>query len=126
MKVELTICATCKFSALSAFDEKGQTGGEVLMDEVKRLAADRHSGVKLKTHECLWACNRSCTALIRQAGKTGYLAGGFTPDADAASALLDWADELDASIDGEVDFHRWPEGMKGHFMARLPDLGRDK
>ncbi len=49
-----------------------------------------------------------------------YLAGGFKPDREAAEAILAWFDLHGQSERGEVPFRAWPNGMRGHFIARLP------
>ena len=43
----------------------------------------------------------------------------------AAEAIVDWFDLHGASEDGWVSFRQWPDGMRGHFIARMPpDIAR--
>ena len=44
------------------------------------------------------------------------------PTAEAAEAIVDFARRYAASPDGAVPYRDWPEGMKGHFIARLPTV----
>lgn len=117
MTMTLTICRTCSHASNRAFDDAGRTGGEVLFSHAARLA---HSGVEVKGHDCLWACAHSCTALVRGKGRTGYLIGRLAPTEQDAAALLDWCEAVSRSAAGEVDYQDWPEGIKGHFIARIP------
>jgi predicted metal-binding protein len=116
----LTICTTCKFSPTEGFDEQGRTGGELLHEAVAHRLRNRGGGVRLVGQECLWACRFSCTAIVQAPGRMGYLAGRFEPGAEAAAALAAWCEVYDRSATGEVPFDQWPEGMKGHFIARMP------
>ena len=70
---------------------------------------------------CLWACAHACAVHIRAPGKTGYIAGRFEPGRDAAEAILDFAAAHARSDDGAVPYRQWPEGIKGNFIARIPD-----
>jgi len=120
LPVRLTICSTCAFSKMSAFDDEGNTGGQLLSRAIKERAATHEAEVEIVDHACLWACTKPSNVLIEQNGKTGYLAGGFKPGPEAADAILDWCAAYDRSVDGEVDFADWPHGMLGRFIARIP------
>lgn len=120
MTQKLTVCTTCKFSAETAFDKNGKTGGETLKECLDLLAERRNQKIEIKGHECLWACKHSCTILLEDQTRTGYLAGNFKPDEESAEAILDWCAAHAKSEDGSVPFIEWPQGMRGHFIARLP------
>jgi len=124
MTTELTVCVVCKYSPDSAFDARGRTGGELLLAAIKMAVGNRGLDVELIAQECLWACRHSCSVLVQSAGRTGYLAGRFEPDAAAAEAILDWCQAYGES-GGQVPFEHWPEGMKGHFIARIPARTED-
>ena len=83
-------------------------------------AAERAPELQVEEQACLWACRSHCTVYLAQGGKPAYLAGTFTPTAEAAEAIVDFARRYAASPDGAVPYRDWPEGMKGHFIARLP------
>jgi predicted metal-binding protein len=72
---------------------------------------------------CLFACADHCTIHLRAPGKVSYVMGRFTPDADAARAILDYAVQYADSEHGRVPFKQWPEGVKGHFITRSPPEG---
>ena len=126
MGVTLTICTTCKFAPDRPFDPLGRTGGRLLAEAVEAAAGNRAAPPDIVRQECLWACARSCAILIEGDGGTGYVAGGFEPNAAAADAILDWISAYAESDDGSVRYARWPAGMKGHFIARIPARGGDR
>jgi predicted metal-binding protein len=123
MPVEIIVCTTCKYGPDAAFDARGRTGGEILAEAVAAAAGNRSDAIRVIRHECLWACRNSCAVLIQSPGKTGYLAGRFEADAEAAASIVDWAQAYGQSADGTVPYAVWPEGMKGHFIARIPTSG---
>lgn len=123
MSVAITVCITCKFAPDRPFSEAGRTGGALLADAVETEARNRSNAPRIVRHACLWACSQSCAILIESGNKTGYLAGRFEPTEEAARAILDWATAYGESEAGEVRYARWPEGIKGHFIARIPTGG---
>ena len=91
-----------------------------LREKIEEIQTSRKTGRKVVGHECLWACKHSCTIMLQDENKTGYLAGYFEPTDDAAEAIVDWCDAHEKSDDGAVPFAEWPQGMRGHFIARIP------
>jgi predicted metal-binding protein len=116
MCVVLTVCSTCRLAGSAA----AAPDGERLALELEAAARDRSNAPRIVRHSCLWACGDACTVLIESRSRTGYLAGGFAPGEDSARALLDWSEVYGGTTDGQVAYELWPEGMKGHFIARLP------
>ncbi|AVX05647.1 hypothetical protein MXMO3_03141 [Maritalea myrionectae] len=122
----LFICSTCKFSSTSAFNDKGETGGELLANLVEAERDNRQMELKIVRHPCLWSCKQSCAIQLQDDEKIGYHAGGFTPDQPTAEAIIDWAAAHQRTPDGEVPFAEWPRAMMGHFIARLPTMKKEK
>jgi predicted metal-binding protein len=120
MDVNITVCSTCKFAEGEAFGPDRRTGGAQLAAALEAAVSNRADGPRIVRHECLWACADSCAILIRASGRTGYLAGRFMPTVEAAAAILDWTAAYAESTDGSVRYRQWPDGMKGHFIARIP------
>ncbi len=81
-------------------------------------------GLSLQPMPCLFACTSHCTVHLRAPNRMGYLLGRFRPGEAEARALLDYAAAYLRSPEGIVSFADWPEGVKGHFIARLPPEGR--
>ena len=70
-------------------------------------------------------CTHGCNVAIQAQGKLAYTLGRFSPDADSAGAIVDYA-RLHADSDtGQVPFRQWPQGVKGHFVTRHPPLPDD-
>ncbi|MAC59011.1 MAG: metal-binding protein, partial [Novosphingobium sp.] len=72
---------------------------------------------------CLFACKRHCVIHIRAPGKVAYVLGDFTPDREAARAILKYATHHAVSEEGAVRYAQWPDGVKGHFITRTPPEG---
>ena len=114
----ITVCDTCNFSS----DQKlldGKTGGEMLAEQVEALA---EAGIAVRRQSCLMGCDRHCNIAIQGEGKLSYVLGRFTPDAEAAQAIVDYAKAYSESKSGQVPYKQWPQGVKGHFVARIPPL----
>jgi predicted metal-binding protein len=113
-------CSTC-----GGRDAGGMRDGaklaRLLGDEQRRDPA--FAGVTVQVMACLFACVDACTVHVRGPGRIGYVLGRFVPDAEAARAILGYAAAHAQSIDGEVPFAAWPEGVKGHFITRTPPPG---
>ncbi len=121
MSRDIVFCETCKFNEEQKLAEDGRTGGEMLAQEMRDLLAERgRDDVAVTMQRCLWSCSRHCNVLLRDDEKFSYLTGSFAPERSSAEALLDWFDMHDASETGEVSFRQWPDGMRGHFIARIP------
>ena len=121
----VVVCNTCRHSRESRDDAGGVRGGARLAELLKRLKADEsdYAGIAVQEMPCLFACQDHCTVHLRAPDKVGYVLGRFTPDEDAARAILDYAVHYAASEHGRVAYAVWPEGVKGHFITRTPPAG---
>ncbi len=118
-------CNTCRHSPESRDDAQGMRGGARLVDALRKVQAGdpRFAGVAVQEMPCLFACTEHCTIHIRAPGKVGYVLGRFTPDEDAARAILEYGAAYAESEHGRVPFGQWPQGVKGHFITRTPPPG---
>jgi predicted metal-binding protein len=121
----IVACNTCRHSAEAREDGAGVRGGARLVEALRAAQASdpRYAGVAVQEMPCLFACDAHCTMHLRAPGKVGYVLGRFTPDAEAATALLDYAVHYAASDHGRVPYKDWPAGVKGHFIVRTPPPG---
>jgi predicted metal-binding protein len=95
----------------------------VLAGLVETAAAG--TGLRTRRVSCLMGCTHGCNVAIQAQGKLAYTLGRFSPDADSAGAIVDYA-RLHADSDtGQVPFRQWPQGVKGHFVTRHPPLPDD-
>jgi predicted metal-binding protein len=124
-QAELVVCSTCRVSADEREDAGGQRGGVLLAQAMRAVQAEEPelAGVVVQEMPCLFACKRHCVVHVRAPGKVGYVLGDFTPDRDAAHALLTYAVRHGASEEGVVRYAEWPQGVKGHFIVRTPPEG---
>jgi predicted metal-binding protein len=116
--VELIVCETC---GSAERETHGSTRGERFLALLREHAASTPA-VSVSSTRCLWSCSRSCAVHMRGEGRVSYVLASFEPDADAALALLEYATLYAASSDGAVPFRQWPQGVRGHFVCRLPVL----
>jgi predicted metal-binding protein len=122
---QVVVCSTCRHSAQALEAGEGQRGGALLAKALRQARdADPALGnIGIEEMPCLFACSQHCAVQIRAPGKIGYVLGGFAPDADAAAAILSYARAHGQSAHGEVPYAQWPEGVKGHFIVRVPPEG---
>ncbi|MFA7440419.1 MAG: DUF1636 domain-containing protein [Sphingomonadaceae bacterium] len=115
----IVACNTCRRARDTA-----RSGAQLVAALRAVQASDpRYAAVTVQEMSCLFACGDACTLHLRAPGKIGYVLGRFTADEDSARAILDYAVHYAASADGEVPFALWPEGVKGHFLTRMPPPG---
>jgi predicted metal-binding protein len=118
-------CNTCRLSADAREGAGGKRGGALLVEALRAAKAQdpRYDAVAVQEMPCLFACGEFCTVHLRAPGKVSYVLGRFTPDAEAAEAILEYAAHYAASEHGRVPFRDWPKGVKGHFITRSPPEG---
>ncbi len=121
----VVVCNSCRHSDAAQVDAEGARGGARLVAALRGLKEDepRYAGIAVQEMACLFACQDFCTVHLRAPDKIGYVLGRFGGDADAARAILDYAVHYAASDDGRVAYSLWPEGVKGHFITRIPPPG---
>jgi predicted metal-binding protein len=122
----LVVCNTCRFSAEEREDADGVRGGARLVAALRaeQAADDRLDDVAIEEMPCLFNCTQHCSIHVRAPGKIGYVLGRFEPTVEAARAILDYAIAYAASEEGVVPYRQWPEGVKGHFIVRVPPAGK--
>ena len=121
----VVVCSTCRLSAEQREDAAGQRGGALLAQALRKIRDGNpaYAAVAVQDMPCLFACQRHCTVHVRGTGKVGYVLGDFTPDEEAARAILDYAVRHAESEEGVVRYADWPQGVKGHFIVRTPPEG---
>lgn len=120
----IVLCNTCRHDGENRDGPDGRRGGALFAEQVRRAAARRaQPEVEVTEMPCLFACSRHCTAHLRAPGKLGYVLGDFAPTAEAAQALVDFFLLYRDSAQGQVPYRQWPDGVKGHFIVRIPPPG---
>ncbi|MCB2055348.1 MAG: DUF1636 domain-containing protein [Geminicoccaceae bacterium] len=123
MTATLIVCDTCRHSIEAKTDATGRTGGERLAAHLEE-AARACDGFRIRRFSCLMGCEHHCNVALEQPGKLTYVLGSFEPTAEAAAAIVAFAERYAASETGQVPFRQWPQGVKGHFVARVPPAER--
>ena len=67
-------------------------------------------------------CVRACNVTIQGPNKINYILGMFEPTANAAQAIVEYAELHKKSISGQVPYREWPQGIKGHFTSRVAPI----
>lgn len=116
-------CNTCRLATEPRVGDPCSGAKLVAALRTMQQSDPLYAGVAVQEMACLFACTESCAVHLRAPGKIGYVLGRFTPDADAARAILDYAVAHAASAHGEVPFTEWPPGVMGHFITRTPPPG---
>lgn len=117
----IVFCTTCRVTKDKKTNDDGVTGGELLAREMESLLKETgRSEPRVARQECLWSCTQHCNVLMADSDRFSYLAGRFEPTRASAEAILEWFDLHGQSAEGAVSFREWPDGMRGHFIARLP------
>lgn len=119
MTTWITICDTCKREGWDAATHS-ETDGESLAALVERSA--QGGTVRTRRTSCLMGCSHGCNIAIQSPGKLAYTLGRFTPDQEAADAIVAYAELHAESETGQVPYRQWPQGVKGHFVTRHPPL----
>jgi predicted metal-binding protein len=121
----VVVCSTCRHSSDAREDGEGLRGGQQLAHALHALreAEPRYGHIAVQPMPCLFACSDYCTVHLRAPGKVGYVLGRFSPDEASARAILDYAVAYAESDHGRVPYGAWPEGVKGHFIVRVPPAG---
>ncbi|WP_292051420.1 MULTISPECIES: DUF1636 domain-containing protein [unclassified Brevundimonas] len=120
----IVVCSTCKFKADEPLNASGERGGAALFRHVKdAMDALETASISVEPMACLFACSQHCTIHLRAPGKVGYVLANFEPTPESAQALAEFAQHYDQSLEGVVPYKNWPEGVKGHFLVRIPPEG---
>lgn len=126
MTTTIIVCDTCRYSVEDKTTKTNEgiekTGGELLAEQIEEQAQGVE-GLEVKRQSCLMGCERHCNTAVSAPGKLTYVIGKFDPTAESAEAVVAYAKLHSESEKGQVPFREWPQGVKGHFVARIPPLG---
>lgn len=122
MTTTIFVCDTCRYSPEERTGPGDKTGGEMLAERIERLVTGS-SGIEVRRQSCLMGCDRFCNTAVTAPGKLSYVLGHFAPTDASAEAVVGYARLHAESPTGQVPFKQWPEGVKGHFVARIPAVG---
>ena len=124
MTTWITICDTCKRDGW-AVSGRTRTDGEDFAALIE-AAATGVPGVATRRTSCLMGCQRGCNVAVQARDKLSYTLGDFTPDAESAAGIVDYARRHAAAPTGQVPYRDWPQAIKGHFVTRHPPLPEEQ
>ena len=116
----LFVCTTCRRPHLREETERVPCG-TILLSKIV-AAGKTVMEVQVVGQACLMGCEHGCNVAVAAEGKLTYVLGSFEPTTEASEAILDYARRHAASTTGAVTFRQWHQGIKGHFVARIPPL----
>ncbi|MEM9061346.1 MAG: DUF1636 domain-containing protein [Pseudomonadota bacterium] len=122
MTTTIFVCDTCSYAPGQKTGPGNETGGQILARLVEGAASGKEA-VAVRRQACLMGCERHCNTAISAPGKLTYVLGKFKPSEESAEAIVEYAEKHAESETGRVPFKQWPQGVKGHFVARIPALG---
>lgn len=117
MTTTITVCTTCR-TPEQRVEKQGDPCGEAFLERMQ-AAAD---GLAVRGAACLMGCEHGCNIAISAEGKMAYVLGRFEGSAEDAEAVVEYARFHAESPAGVVPYRSWPQGVKGHFVARIPPL----
>lgn len=115
----ITICTTCR-NADARESQQGDPTGEAFLDRVR--AAAKGTPLTVRGTACLMGCTHGCNVAVSADAKMTYVLGRFDGTSEDAEALVQYAGHHAENENGIVPFRSWPQGVKGHFVARVPPL----
>ena len=119
MTTTITVCTTCRVPETRDAKE-GLPEGEGLLPLMQAAAAG--TPVAVRGTACLMGCEHGCNIAVQAQGKLTYVLGRFSGGAQDAAAVVEFAQGHSRSETGQVPFREWPQGVKGHFVSRVPPL----
>lgn len=117
----LFVCTSCRVPAQREAGAAGDPCGERLLEAVQ-AAAEKHPGIAVQGTSCLMGCSHGCNVALSEPGKLSYVLGRFEPSMEDAEAVVEYAALYHAGETGVVPYREWPQGVKGHFIARIPPV----
>ena len=116
----ITVCTTCRTAGKRERAEDCSEGAALLAKVA--IAARAAAGIEVRGVACLMGCDHGCNVAISDDGKMAYVLGRFAPEGGDAAAIVDYALCHRESATGVVPYRQWPQGVKGHFVARIPPV----
>ncbi len=113
------VCTTCRQPHLRE-SKPEEVCGETLLGHVRKAADD--TPLEIRGVACLMGCEHGCNIAISSDNKMTYVLGDFRPEEADAAAIVDYATRHADAPGGIVPYREWPQGVKGHFKARVPPL----
>jgi predicted metal-binding protein len=122
-KHTLFVCKSCHRSS-EELAENQLRDGSILLDKITTLHSEKFVTEELEIQPvgCLWACSRGCVVAISSPEKPSYLLVDLPPDADNASALLEFAQMYINNRKGAFMWEKLPKELESAIFASIPSV----
>ncbi len=104
------------------------SGGERLLVQLQALhqSSPLQEEFSIQPVECLSACTQDCVIALSGTDKPTYLFGSLPVEeeqlASTAAAVLEFAKQYHAKVDGSISYIKCPELLKKRVLAKVPPL----
>ncbi|MBC1224512.1 DUF1636 family protein [Nostoc sp. UCD121] len=122
-KHTLFVCKSCHRSS-AELAENQRCDGSILLDKITALSLEKFAIEELEIQPvgCLWACSRGCVVAISSPEKPTYLLVDLPPDAENASALLEFTQMYIDNRKGAFIWEKLPKELESAIFASIPSL----
>lgn len=122
-KHTLFVCKSCHRSS-EELAENQRCDGSILLDKITTLYFQQFPSEKLEIQPvgCLWACSRGCVVAISSPEKPSYLLVDLPPDAENASALLEFTQMYISNRQGAFIWEKLPKQLESAIFASIPSV----
>jgi predicted metal-binding protein len=122
-KHTLFVCKSCHRSS-EKLAENQRCDGSILLDKITTLSSEKFAAEELEIQPvgCLWACSRGCAVAVSSPEKPTYLLVDLPPDAENASALLEFAQMYIDNRKGAFMWEKLPKELESAIFASIPSV----
>jgi predicted metal-binding protein len=122
-KHTLFVCKSCHRSP-EELAENQRCDGSIFVDEITPLVAEKFAAevLEIQSVGCLWACSRGCVVAISNPDKPTYLLVDLPPDAENASALLEFTQMYISNRKGAFIWDELPKQLESAILACIPSV----
>ncbi|HBW29953.1 DUF1636 family protein [Anabaena sp. FACHB-709] len=122
-KHTLFVCKSCHRSS-EELAENQPCDGSILLDKITSLYSEKFATEELEIQSvgCLWACSRGCVVALSSPEKPTYLLVDLPPDAENASALLEFTQMYINNRKGAFMWEKLPKELESAIFASIPSV----
>ncbi|MBD2165574.1 DUF1636 family protein [Calothrix membranacea FACHB-236] len=121
-KHTLYVCKSCHRSS-EELAENQRCDGSILLDAIAALSSEfTTEELEIQPVGCLWACSRGCVVAVSSPEKPTYLLVDLLPNAENASALLEFTQMYINNRKGAFMWEKLPKVLESAIFASIPSV----
>jgi predicted metal-binding protein len=121
-KHTLFVCKSCHRS-VEELAENQVCDGSNLLDKITTLCRESFTEeLAIQPVGCLWACSRGCVVAVSSPEKPTYLLVDLHPDAENASALIEFTQMYINNRKGAFIWEKLPKELESAIFASIPSV----